>query len=72
MTKAVLVDVSLVTSVLGVAEVHPSVVEAVSRTGANGKEVKEWRMGSHGRANTRVHEMRDAGPSPSNAHMRAM
>ena len=53
-----LVDVSLVTSVLGVAEVHPSVVEAVSTTGTNGKEVKEWRMGSHGRprANTRVHE----------------
>ena len=55
MTKAVLVDVTPASSVLGVAEVHPS-VEAVSRTGANGKEVKEWRMGSHGRANTRVHE----------------
>ena len=42
MTKAVLVDAVLVTSVLGVAEVHPSVV--AERAGANGKEVKEWRM----------------------------
>ena len=48
-----LVDVWPVTSVLGVAEVHPS---AARQSGANGNEVKAWRTGSDGRANTRVQE----------------